>query len=61
MERPGHLHAAPKSASSRATSIAIVVGIHVAVIFGLVAALNQGALMKKLSENGGKVPAELLD
>jgi protein TonB len=50
MERPGHLKAAEKSASSRATSIAIVVGIHVAVIFGLVAALNQGALLKKLSE-----------
>ena len=50
MERPGHLNVADKSASSRATSIAIVLGIHVAVIFGLVAALNQGALMKKLSE-----------
>ena len=50
MERPGHLKTVEKSASSRATSIAIVAGIHVAVIFGLVAALNQGALLKKLSE-----------
>ena len=50
MERPNHLKVAEKSAGSRATSIAIVVGIHVAVIFGLVVALNQGALLKKLSE-----------
>jgi protein TonB len=50
MERPNHLKVADKSVSSRATSIAIVVGIHVAVIFGLVVALNQGALLKKLSE-----------
>ena len=38
------------TASSKAGSIAIVVGIHIAVIFGLVAALNQGALMKQLQE-----------
>ena len=30
--------------------MAIVAGIHVAVIFGLIAALNQGALMKQLQE-----------
>src|ERR1700761_6812140 len=50
MERPGHLKNAEKNAGSRATSIAIVVGIHVAVIFGLVVALNQSAVLKKLSE-----------
>jgi protein TonB len=50
MERPNHLKVADKSTSSKATSIAIVVGIHIAVIFGLVAALNQGALMKQLKE-----------
>ena len=50
MERPNHLNVGDKSTSSKAGSIAIVVGIHVAVIFGLVAALNQGALMKQLQE-----------
>ena len=50
MERPNHLNVGKKSASSRATSIVIVAGIHVAVIAGLVAALNQGALMKQLQE-----------
>jgi len=50
MERPNHLNVGDKSASSKAGSIAIVAGIHVAVIFGLVAALNQGALMKQLQE-----------
>ena len=50
MERPNHLNVGDKSASSKAGSIAIVVGIHIAVIFGRVAALNQGALMKQLQE-----------
>jgi protein TonB len=50
MERPNHLKVGDKSTSSKAGSIAIVVGIHIAVIFGLVAALNQGALMKQLQE-----------
>jgi protein TonB len=50
MERPNHLSAEKKSTGSRATSIAIVVGLHVLAIGGLVAALNQGALMKQLSE-----------
>ena len=50
MERPNHLNVGDKSASSKAGSIAIVAGIHIAVIFGLVAALNQGALMKQLQE-----------
>src|ERR1041384_5089851 len=50
MERPNHLNVGNKSASSRAGSIAIVAGIHVAVIFGLIAALNQGALLKQLQE-----------
>jgi protein TonB len=50
MERPNHLNVGDKSATSKAGSIAIVVGIHIAVIFGLVAALNQGALMKQLQE-----------
>ncbi len=50
MERPNHLNVGDKSAKSKASSLAIVIGIHVAVIFGLVAALNQGALMKQLQE-----------
>src|SRR5476649_1303400 len=50
MERPNHLNVGDKSARSKAGSIAVVVGIHIAVIFGLVAALNQGALMKQLQE-----------
>ena len=50
MERPNHLNVGDKSASSKAGSLAIVIGIHIAVIFGLIAALNQGALMKQLQE-----------
>lgn len=50
MERPNHLKVQQKSAASRATSIAIVIAIHVAGIAGLVAALAQGALMKQLQE-----------
>src|SRR5215475_3262655 len=50
MERPNHLNVGDKSATSKASSLAIVAAIHVAVIFGLVAALNQGALMKQLQE-----------
>jgi protein TonB len=50
MERPNHLNVGDKSATSKAGSIAVVVGIHIAVIFGLIAALNQGALMKQLQE-----------
>src|ERR1700691_4766991 len=50
MERPNHLNVSDKSASSKAGSIAIVAGIHVAVILGLVAALNHGALMNQLQE-----------
>ena len=50
MERPNHLQAEKKSNASKATSIAIVIAIHVAGIAGLVAALAQGALMKQLQE-----------
>ena len=50
MERPNHLNVGDKSATSKAGSLAIVIGIHIAVIFGLIAALNQGALMKQLQE-----------
>jgi protein TonB len=50
MERPNHLQAEKKSTASKATSIAIVIAIHVAGIAGLVAALAQGALMKQLQE-----------
>lgn len=50
MERPNHLSATKKSASSRATSITIVVAIHVLAITGLMVALNQGALIKQLQE-----------
>ena len=50
MERPNHLKAEQKSAASKATSIAIVIAIHIAGIAGLVAALAQGALMKQLQE-----------
>ena len=50
MERPNHLNIGQKSAASRAGSIAIVAGIHVAVIMGLIAALSQGEFMKQLQE-----------
>jgi periplasmic protein TonB len=50
MERPNHLKVEEKSAGSKATSIAIVIAIHIAGIAGLVAALAQGALMKQLQE-----------
>lgn len=50
MERPNHLKVQEKSAASRATSIAIVVALHIAGIAGLVAALAQGALIKQLQE-----------
>ena len=55
MERPNHLNVGDKSASSKAGSIAIVAGIHVAVIFGLIAALHQGALMKQLQQTNATV------
>lgn len=50
MERPNHLQVAQKSNVSRATSILIVIAIHVAGIAGLIAALAQGALIKQLQE-----------
>ena len=50
MERPNHLKVQEKSATSRATSIAIVIAIHIAGIAGLIAALAQGALMRQLQE-----------
>src|ERR1700744_3143714 len=50
MERPNHLQAEKKSPASKATSVAIVIAIHVAGIAGLVAALAQGALIKQLQE-----------
>jgi protein TonB len=50
MERPNHLKVQEKSAASKATSIAIVIAIHVAGIAGLIAALAQGALLKQLQE-----------
>jgi protein TonB len=50
MERPGHLQTASQSNSSRITGIVIVVAIHVVAIFGLVAALTSGAIMKQLQD-----------
>jgi protein TonB len=50
MERPGHLHVEKKTAANRATSLAIVIAIHIAGIAGLVAALSSGALIKQLQE-----------
>src|ERR1700722_8057746 len=50
MERPNHLNVQEKSTASKATSIAIVIAIHIAGIAGLIAALAQGALMKQLQE-----------
>ena len=57
MERPNHLNVGDKSATSKAGSLAVVIGIHIAVIFGLIAALNQGALMKQLQEIKATVDA----
>jgi len=50
MERPGHLHIEKKSAANKATSLAVVIAIHIAGIAGLVAALSSGALIKQLQE-----------
>jgi periplasmic protein TonB len=50
MERPNHLQVEKKSATNKATSLAIVIAIHVLGIAGLVAALAQGALIKQLQE-----------
>jgi protein TonB len=58
MERPNHLKIAEKSAGNRVGSIAIVVGIHIGVLLGLIAALNQGALMKQLQEIKATVDTE---
>ena len=58
MERPNHLKVEEKSAASRASSLVIVAVIHVAAILGLVAALNQGAIMKQLEEIKATVEAE---
>lgn len=58
MERPNHLKIEEKTAASRASSLAIVAAIHVAAIMGLVAALNQGAILKQLEEIKATVEAE---
>src|SRR5471032_3356099 len=50
MERPNHLQVEKKSTANKATSLAIVIAIHVAGIAALVAALAQGALIKQLQE-----------
>jgi protein TonB len=50
MERPNHLKLQEKSAANKATSMAIVIAIHIAGIAGLVAALSTGALQKQLQE-----------
>ena len=50
MERPGHLHVEQKTAANKATSLAVVIAIHIAGIAGLVAALSSGALIKQLQE-----------
>ena len=58
MERPNHLKIEEKSAASRASSLVIVAVIHVAAILGLVAALNQGAIMKQIEDIKATVEAE---
>src|SRR5471032_1677482 len=50
MERPNHLQVEKKSTANKATSLAIVIAIHIAGIAGLVAALSSGALIKQLQE-----------
>jgi len=50
MERPNHLQVEKKTTANKATSLAIVIAIHIAGIAGLVAALAQGALIKQLQE-----------
>ena len=58
MERPNHLKVEEKSAASRASSLAIFAVIHVAAIMGLVAALNQGAIIQQLAEIKATVEAD---
>jgi protein TonB len=58
MERPNHLKVANESAGSRATSIVVVVAIHIAVVAALIFALNQGAILKKMAEIKASVDVE---
>ncbi|HVV29224.1 MAG TPA: energy transducer TonB [Rhizomicrobium sp.] len=61
MERPNHLKVEEKSASSKATSIAIVIAIHALGIAGLVAALAQGQLIKQLQEIKASVDTQKVE
>ena len=58
MERPNHLDLGKKTAATRATSLAIVVAIHVIAVLGLVAALNQDAILEQLKDIQATVEAE---
>ncbi len=58
MERPNHLELGKKTATSRATSLAIVAAIHVVAILGLVAALNQGEIIEAMKDIQATVEAE---
>ncbi|MES2472644.1 MAG: energy transducer TonB [Pseudomonadota bacterium] len=58
MERPNHLDLGKKTAASRATSIGIVIAIHVVAILGLVAALNQGEIIEAMKDIQATVEAE---
>src|SRR5580693_3749863 len=58
MERPNHLHTEKPSATSRIGGLAIVIGIHVVAILGLIAALAQGQIIKQMQDIKASVERE---
>jgi protein TonB len=50
MERPNHLQVANQNNSSKVTGLVIVIALHVVAVFGLVVALNQAAISKKIQD-----------
>ena len=58
MERPNHLHTADQSTTSRVTGLAVVIGIHVLVVLGLITALASGQIMKQIQNIQATVERE---
>jgi protein TonB len=58
MERPNHLSSENPSTTSRLGGLVIVAGIHTVAILGLIAALNQGQIIKQIHEIQASVERE---
>ena len=58
MERPNHLHTSDQSATSRLTGMAVVIGIHVLAVLGLITALASGQIMKQIQSIQATVERE---